>query len=235
MADALLKAKVMNDDIAAQTDSESNDVDLRLSRARQLFVSDWRHELLLAGYCYQFSAGTITAGGNVAPITGGGGSTTVDQDQPEFGFGVPTGYTLIPLRVQVACQVDLDADVEEGNIVLWADTAAAVPTDGTKTSVSPINMLHGATDVVGTAFSACTEDLTDPSISIVLAYATVQNSEVTAAGEAVVHLDLLYEPALPPHFSGPCSVYGAWGGTAAVPGIASIQYAVVPNARFNRS
>src|SRR3990167_6845071 len=169
MADALLKAKGMNDNIAAESDSESNDIDLRMSRARQLFVSDWRHELLLAGYCYQFSAGTITAGGNVAPITGGGAGTIINQDQPEFGFGVPTGYTLIPLRIQVACQVDLDADVEEGNIVLWADTAAAVPTDGTKTSVNPINMLHGATDVVGTAFRECTADLTDPSISIVLA------------------------------------------------------------------
>ena len=37
----------------------------RMSRASQLFVADWKHELWLAGYCYRFHVGTIAAGGDV--------------------------------------------------------------------------------------------------------------------------------------------------------------------------
>ena len=229
---ANIQANLQNDGNAVNADGSS--ADLRGTRVGQLFTSDWRHELLLQGNMYRFTVGTITAGGNIAQVTGGGAVTTINEDQPEFGFGVPAGYTLIPMRIQVACQVDLDADVEEGSIILWADLAATVPTDGTKTTVNPVNMLHGATDYPGTAFKQCTADLTDPTVSEILMFKTVQLSEVTGAGEAVVTLDLLYEPLMPPHFIGPCSVYGAWGGTAAVPGLANVEFAAVPNARFSR-
>lgn len=89
-----LLVPVMNDNIAANVDTESVDVKLRQSRARQLFVDDWRQELLLGGFVYTFHVGGITGGGDYAGILGGGNGTTIDEDQPELGFGVPVGYTL---------------------------------------------------------------------------------------------------------------------------------------------
>src|SRR3990167_5165491 len=170
----------LHDSFTVLADS-TTDNSLRMTRSGQLFVADWRQNLLLAGYCYTFDVGTMAAGGNITMITGGGAGTTIDQDRPEFGFGVAAGTTLIPLRIQVACQVDLDADVEEGNIILTADLACGLATDGTRTAETPVNLLHGATDFGGTAFSACTADLTDPTVSLVLAFETFQNSEVTGA------------------------------------------------------
>src|SRR3990167_5821786 len=126
MADALLKAKVMNDGIATEIDSESNDINLRMTRSRQLFVADWRHELLLAGYVYHTTVGTITGGGNVSLITGGGNGTTIDQDQPELAVGVASGTTLIPLEIDFAGRVDVDADAEVGDFVIWADLAKSI-------------------------------------------------------------------------------------------------------------
>jgi hypothetical protein len=230
-----IQAKPIQDNFTVLADSQTAE-DVRMTRSQQLFTSDWKQELLLAGYVYTFSVGTLSAGADVSPVAGGGNGTTIDEDQPELGFGVPTGYTLIPLSCKFAGQVDIDADAEVGNVVLFADLAATIPTDGTKTAVSPINLLHGATDYPGTAFKQATADITDPTVSLILDYKTVRAMDAgVAASEFPVDFSMNYEPALPPHFIGPCSVYLCWGGTAAVNGMANVTFAAVPNARFSRS
>src|SRR3990167_10164845 len=241
MADALLKAKVMNDGIATEIDSESNDINLRMTRSRQLFVSDWRHELLLAGFVYHTTVGTITGGGDVSLIQGGGAGTTIDQDQPELAIGIPTGYALIPLEINFSGQVDLDANAEVANFVIWMDLAANVPTDGTKTTETPVNMLLGATDYPGTAYSAYTVDVTDSTVSEILFYKTISVSEFVSNGAAtnltngvVIPFSATYEPKLPMFASCPCGLYVAFGGTAAVNGIITATWATPTVGRYNR-
>lgn len=229
MSDAIMKALV--DNISPGAYTESTDQKLRSSRLGQLFVADWKKQLVLAGFAYRVTIGTITGGGDVSLVTGGGAGTTIDQDQPEGAIGVDAGYYLIPLEIDIACQVDLDADAEVGNIVVATDRAATVPTSVTGTVETPTNLLDGGAAFPGDAYSAITADITDPTVSEILAYKTVRASHAgTAASQNSVSLDLHYAPEAPTLLAGPCGLYIYWGGTAAVTGIASVVVAAIPEA-----
>jgi len=207
------------------------------------FTADWKRALLLEGRVFQMTVGTLTGGGDISMITGGGAGTIIDQDQPEFGVSVPLNTTLIPLEIHIACQPDLDADGEEANIVITYDSAAAYAGDGTVTSETPVNMITGGgVNTNATAFSAATADITDPTVSGILAFKTVQASEFVSNGTAtnltngvVGSVELHYEPSFPIHITGPGAFYGYWGGTAAVPGLASVIWGEVPSTRINIS
>ncbi len=232
MADALLKAdpKQLN---FAITQDDAQPTALRSTRVGQLFTAGWKENLLLAGVCYRMTVGGITPGGDVALITGGGAGTIVDQDQPEFGIGVAEGFFLIPISVKVAAQVDLDADGEEGNIIVATDRAASIPAGPTATRETPDNLLDGGGAFPGVAFSAFTGNITDPTVSEVLDYETVQASAGgTPATLLTERLVMNYAPEIPSLLLGPASFYGYWGGTAAVAAIASIVFASVPAAWF---
>lgn len=205
----------------------------RGTRTGELYTVTWKQALLFEGRCFQMTVGSLTGGADIAMITGGGAGTTIDQDQPEFGVSVPAGTTLIPLEIHISCQVDMDADGEEGNIVVAYDTAAAV-VGGTSTPETPVNLLTGTGQAsVATAFSATTADITDPTVSGILAFKTIQGSDNGVAANAVMTaLTLDYEPETPIFLTGPAAFYGYWGGTAAVPGMASVIWAEVPSARF---
>lgn len=215
--------------------SNGNFRNMRVSNTGQLFSADWITDLVLEGRVFHMTVGTITGGGDVSLITGGGAGTTIDQDQPEFGVSVPAGTDLIPIAIKIGCQVDLDADGEEGNIVVAYDSGAAYAGDGTATSETPINALGDAgVTSVATAFSAATGDITDPTVDGILAYKTVQASHAgTAASQNAVSLDLDWEARFPFILRGPSAFYGYWGGTAAVVGIASVMWAEVPSGRYN--
>lgn len=212
----------------------------RLTRDGRLFGADWREALILEGYAWRFSVGTITGGGNISMITGGGNGTTIDQDQPEFGISAPSTHALIPIEVQIACQVDMDADGEEANIILAADLAADYAEDGTVTTETPTNLLsgQGSETFPGTAFSAATADITDPTVSEILAFETIQGSDNGTAGNlAFPMLRMHFKPDYPyiMQSSAGVGLYGYWGGTAAVPGIATVVAALVPKARFEQT
>lgn len=212
---------------------DGNDVDVRMTRMQQVFTANWREELLMGGYCYSVSVGGISAGGDAALVTGGGAGTVIDSDQPEVIVSVPSGYYLIPLEFQASAQVDLDADAEVGNILLFADVTQAVAATGvTGTAGTAIPMLGGGPSSVARIWHTITADITDPIASMVLAYETVRGAEVTAAGESVVKLSAFYQPMTPPLLVGPCSVVACWGGTAAVTAIATLKWAEVPASRF---
>jgi hypothetical protein len=207
------------------------------TRTGALFTSSWKEQLLMEGRLFQMTVGTITGGGDLALVTGGGNGTTIDQDQPEFGVSVPNGTSLIPVEITVACQVDMDANGELGNIVVAYDSAAAWAGDGTVTTETAVNMITaGGVSSVASAFSACTADITDPTVSGILAAKTTRGSDNGTAGNlAVVTLELNYAPEVPIIISGPGAFYGYWGGTAAVPGVASVIWAEVPEGRFTVS
>lgn len=225
-----------------QSPSLSSEGGIRLARGLrtgEIGVAGLIDMWLAEGRLFEMTVGTVTAGGDVSLITGGGNGTTIDQDQPEFGVSVPNGTILVPVQIDIACQVDLDADAEVGNIVVTYDAAAAYAGDGTVTSETPLNMLSGGGQTtVATAFSAATGDITDPTVSGVLAYKTVRAAlfaDTTASNSSnAVSLDLNWSAKrdVPVFIQGPGAFYGYWGGTAAVTGLARVVWAEVPEGRF---
>jgi len=212
------------------------------SKIGQLFTASWKQRLLLAGKLWKVSVGTVAAGGDVTAIVGGGNGTTVDQDQPEVIIGVPSGYFLIPVEINVAARIDADADGEMGYIIAYADRTLAPVEDGTVTVETPLNLLDGAGAFPGYAASAATADITDPTVSELLDIVTVQASDfipaaTAAAGAAAltVGLKMAYHPEVPSLLAGPCGIYVHWGGTGAANGLATIIVGCVPSSWFPTS
>jgi hypothetical protein len=142
------------------------------------------------------------------------------------------GYVLIPLEFQFSGKVDIDADAEVGNVLLFADRTQAPPSTATATVLTGNNMLDGGPAFPGRAFHTVTADITDPVLSDLLLFETVRGAEVTAAGESIVKLSAYFQPEIPHLLDGPCSVVACWGGTAAVTGLAKLIAACVPRSRF---
>lgn len=203
------------------------------SRYGHLFTASWKEWLAMSGNAWRVTVGTITGGGDVAPVTGGGNGTTVDQDQPEIAIGVDAGYYMIPLEIDISCHVDMDADGEDGDIIVAVDRSAAVPSSVTGTTETPTNLRDGSEAFPGRAFSAITGDITDPTVDEILASRHIQGSDNGTAGNlAVVKLDLHYVAEVPTIIAGPCGLYVYWGGVAAVGGVASVVVAALPDAAF---
>lgn len=219
----------------ASVASDGQDRFLRATRAGQLLTADWKTELVLAGYAFNVTVGSVTLGGDVSLITGGGNGTTINSDRPEMAVGTPAGYYHIPMRFTATIQADHDADGDVGNIILFADVTQQIPLPiaASCTPETPINLLDDVTASVSRVASAYhTADITDPVSSIVLAYATNQAAQVNGTATAISQLQCDYDPSYPTILAGPCSVVACWGGTAAVTGACSYFWAEVPASRF---
>lgn len=192
-----------------------------------VLVADWRQALIARGFGWHVDVGAFST-----PIQGGGAGTILDQDQPEFGISVPTGFTIIPLRFHVACQTPLiAADSDESEILIAVDRVAAYAGDGTVVSETPINMrTNGAGGCPATCFSAGTGNITNPTLGMELAHAVrVGDVQGIAANALWGDLELLYSPTNPPFLVGPCAVYGYFGGTVATTGFANLDFLVIPS------
>jgi hypothetical protein len=200
----------------------------------RIFTADWKTELLQAGFCYQVSVGGIAAGGAETVITGGGSGTTIDTDQPELAVGVPAGKFLIPLEFHFSGRYIPAADDEVESVILFTDRTQNIPApdSGTSTVETPSPLLDGGDAFSGYAQSAVTADITDPVLSDWLVFKTVQAELHTAVGVDALRLEADWEPQIPHLLKGPCSVIGAWGGTAAVSGACSFVFAEVDSERF---
>lgn len=202
-----------------------------ISKIGELFTGDWKQRLLKAGKLWAVSVGSMTAGADIARITGGGSGTCIDQDQPEIAIGVDTGYFLIPVSIAVSGYIDCDADAEYANIIAVVDRTAGVPTSVTGTIETPLNLLDGAGSFPGRAFSAITADITDPTVDEILDEVNV-NYQVTTSGVYANLLKMNYVPDVPDLLAGPCGIYVYWGGTAATTAIARVVVAAVPASWF---
>lgn len=192
-----------------------------------LQTSDMRQSLVARGFGWHFDVGAFSTG-----ITGGGAGTILDLDQPEFGISIPSGYTCIPLRMQVVCHTPLLAtDADEAEILIAVDRAAAWAGDGTVTAETPTNMRSDITSACPLrCFSAATADITDPVLGIELARRAVTGDmNGTPANALWGQLDLVYEPMVPGFFVGPAAIYGYWGGTVATPGFAHLDFIAIPS------
>lgn len=194
-----------------------------------LLAVDWKQALVARGFGWHFTVGSFST-----PIVGGGNGTVLDSDQPEFSVAIPSGTTLIPLRVQVACQTPLiAADSDESEIVLVVDrTQLADTTAASGTVETPVNL---RTDRVGgcpcPVLSAVTVNLSpDPVKSMELAHAVkVGDVQGTAANAHWGDLSLNYEPLRPPMIVGPAGFYLYWGGTVATSGFAAVEFLAIPS------
>jgi len=193
-----------------------------------LLHADFLQALIARGFGWHVDVGAFST-----PITGGGNGTVLDLDQPEFGISIPSGYTCIPIRLAVDCQVPLlAADSEESEILIAVDRAAKWAADGTVTTETPTNM---RTDITAacplTAFSAATADITDPVLGIELAHnVKLGDFQGTPANAMWTELLTRYEPQRPPFIVGPAAIYGYWGGTVAVTGFANLDFIAIPSA-----
>jgi len=176
---------------------------------------------ILEGRGYHMDIGAFST-----PIVGGGAGTVIDQDQPEGAISVPSGTTIIPLRVAVQCQTPLLAtDADESEIVVAWDQAAAIDA-GTSTTETALKM-HGGSSVDSdcTCYSAFTGNCTNPTLSVELAR-KVKTGDMngTPANALWGELDLVYEPETPPIIVGPASLIVYFGGTVATSGFAQIEW-----------
>ena len=202
--------------------SDNQFMGLRVMRDGSLSGVDWRQAKILQGKGFHVSVGALST-----PITGGGDGTVVDIDQPEAGISVPTGYAIMPIRIAVQCLTPLMAtDEDEAEILIAADTAAAWAADGTVTTEVAWNMRTDAPYATAcSCISACTADLTDPTLGMELAHSILLGDmNGTPANAVWGKLDLLYEPLNAPLIIGPAAIWIYWGGTVAVDGFAQIEW-----------
>ncbi len=216
--------------------NDGDDEQVHLSKLGQVFTADWKMRLLLAGRCWGYSLGAISADGATTAITGGGAGTVADIEQPEIIFGVDEGFHLVCLECDITVESDADAPDDFMEIMLYGDRTQAPPTSLTGTVVTPFNLLDGAGAFPGRAYKEVTADIVDPVLSELFMYrrsivkAVVMQGTSANEDDAIdTQLMMHYEPALPSFLKGPCSVVVSWAGTVATTGLATIKFAAIPS------
>lgn len=192
--------------------------------------------LIATGHGHHVTIGTLTS-----PVTGGGGTAAIVLQQPEGVVSIGSSQAMIPIRIKVELEVGLianDNEVDEILVAVDRTTAAGGLNITANVPESVFNMRTDLGDSVGgeiSAYSAVTENITQPTLGIELARA--QNfrdkNGVTPANVLGTEMNLLYEPKHPPVLVGSAAglaLYVYWGGTVAVAGFAQIQLCVFPSA-----
>lgn len=197
----------------------------RATRDGTLYAAPWVQALVLEGRAFHFDVGTFST-----PIVGGGAGTIIDLDQPEAVLSIPSGTSIMPLRISVQCQPPLSAtDNDEIEILVAVDRTAAAVADGTKTAETIFNLrTDNPASSLCTATSAYTADVTDPTLGIELAR-RVSLADVQGTAATVVVREFTLDYPLPgqhaPIIVGPASLWVYWGGTVATSGFAQIEWA----------
>ncbi len=191
----------------------------------------WKQALAIRGLAYQATVGTLSS-----PITGGGAGTVIVLRQSELRISVPSGTSIILLRIRVDCQIPISAaDSDESEILIAVAVGQAI-TDGTDTLETPVNMRTGSSQTTATTVnSATTADHASPTLDMELAHAVkiaqIEPDTPTQAGEFHMWNDLWleYEPEVSPVIDGPSTVLVYWGGTVATTGFCSAEWAEFAN------
>jgi hypothetical protein len=212
---------------SVQRVSEGAEVFLRMLRDGSLVGASWKQAAIFQGLGFMVNVGAFST-----PITGGGNGTVLDLDQPEFVVGVPSGTSIMPIRVEVTCQIPLlAADSNESEILLAVDQDANYANDGTVTTETIYNM-----NTLKSVASACkaisfaSADITDPTLDIELMHVVkLGDVQGTTANGMWTQLYGLYEPEAPPIINGPAMLVGYFGGTVATTGFAAVQWIEFPS------
>lgn len=195
-----------------------------------IMSADWRQGLIARGFGYHLD---VPPAAFSTPLTGGGAGTVIDLDQPEFGISVASGYTMIPLRVDMTVLPGLQTtDSHETELLLAVDRASAWAGDGTVTLGTAVNLrTNAAGNPSGVSiFHSATADITDPVLGMELMHrAQFTDVQGIAATVNLMQLNGRYEPLNPPFLVGPCAMYGYWGGSIAAAGFAQVDFLVIPS------
>lgn len=182
---------------------------------------DWKQRAVLQGRGFQVDVGAFST-----PIAGD--TTVIDLDRPAAAISIPSGTTMIPIRVSVQCHTPLlVTDADEVEILLGVDIAKANAfAETTHVDETILSMFVGSGTSLCTAISAQTANMTvAPVIGMELARSVLTGDmNGTPANALWGKLDLLYEPITSPVLKGPCTVCLYWGGTVQVSGFAQIQW-----------
>jgi hypothetical protein len=201
---------------------------LRLLRDGSLSVAGFLMASIMEGRGHMITVGAFSTG-----IVGGGDGTVLDADQPEFIVSVPSGTSIMPIRIDAQVQTGAPTDAQEVEILYAADQDQAMASAGTSTSetIYNLNTLKGSASAC-TAISAATVDTTSPTLDIELARKVIEYDVVTS-GTLGMDVSLLYEPKCPIILNGPAMLIGYWGGdTATVGGFAQVQWLEFPTTFF---
>lgn len=215
---------------AIAREEEGADVFLRALRDGAMVSADWKQAAIIGGFGYQINEGALTTG-----QTGGGEGTILDADQPEVVIGIPNGYCILPLRIEVACKPGVfTATTDECDILIAVDQDLEYTGSGTCDTLSVYNMntLCGKTSVC-LAKGGCSAGITAPTHDIELARWT---NDIDASGTEANFIwnqfDVLYEPKRLMVINGGASLYVYFGGTVATTGFVSVQWLEFPETAF---
>lgn len=198
----------------------------RVSNTGALFTADWQVDLVNQGLVYHAAFGAMGAS-DLTELTAGS-----NLDQPDFGISVPSGTTLIPLRITIAAKVPLDANDADAFFVVYGDPDAAYAGDGTVTDVTPVNAYTGGSTGNASVFEDASADITDPTVTKVFVCGVQQQSALTTSGVSDSMLNLDWSATVPLMLKGPAAIYGYGGGSDSVTWVGSAMWAEVPSSRF---
>lgn len=192
---------------------------------------DWKMDAIADGRGFLVTVGTFSS-----PKIGGGAGDVVTLNKPEAVISVPDGTSIIPIRVDVQCQVPLiAADSNETEIIIGSDKDAAWDASGSSTEETAVNMrtTHTATSLCSCESAFTGAITTSPALDYELARVVkVADIGADAAGQAWDDLRCLYEPLAPPILEGPCMLLIYWGGTVATTGYAQVEWLEFPSTYF---
>lgn len=188
----------------------------------------WREARIWEGKGFYAKAGAFST-----PIAGSGASLVISLVRPNMVISIPSGTTMIPIRIHAQLQNPLLAtDSDESEVLFAVDrTAVSNASASTGTVYVPLNMRtdFGATGSAATCVITQTSDVTSPTLGLDLAHSVVVGDvQGTAATALWTKHELLYEPVAPPLLVGPCALFVYWGGTVATTGFVQANWIEVP-------
>jgi hypothetical protein len=192
----------------------------RSTRDGTIFIEDWKQSMILAGYGYHFDHGTLTT-----PIVGGGNGTILDIDEPEGFIAVPTGMSIIPLRLTIQCEIVAPADADIQEIWVYADKGVEAVTGAVYTAKVPYNMrLSSARAASCVCGGGVTTAFTTAPVADIQLARRQSSGDLVTSGALNAPFELIYEPLHPPIIDGPCILCWSWGGTQAMSGYFQMEF-----------
>jgi len=192
---------------------------------------NWKMDAIQDGRGFHVTVGALTTS-----IVGGGNGTAITLNEPEVVISVPDGTSILPIRVDVQCELPIiaaAADVSE--IIIGSDKDATWDTTGTSAEETAVNMrtTHTATSLCSCESAFTGAITTSPALDYEIARAQSTGSDYgTPTNSNFEELKLLYEPLAPPILDGPCMLLVYWGGTVATSGFAQIEWLEFPSGYF---
>lgn len=222
---AILKAKA-NQDTGVSRVSEGDEVFLRATLDGALFTADWKQALITEGRGFMFNLGAFSTG-----VDGGGTAAIVDIDAPSAVIGVPSGTSIMPMRIEVSLAIPTGATAADEVDVLIAIDQDSVQASSSGTStpetIYNVNTLHSRSSNCF-ANSIYTTAMTTPVNDIELAHFQKIFDKGSSVGGIWTSVDFLYEPKTMPVINGPAMLILYYGGTVTTEGFASLQWLELP-------